>query len=198
MPLSPEATAEAVDTLEPSVGQQLRTAREAKGLTTDDVAKAIKLSLRQVKSLEADDWPNLPCNTIIRGSATIDTNAEPPSRALARAGGERRRVTALRGDLDTIALTCLQAEPARRYASAAALKRDLERHLAGLPIEARPDAFSYRSAKFLRRHRYAVTAGVIFALALLVTTIFRSRLTSRYDWAKAFATAAAKSGSAPV
>lgn len=107
-----------------------------------------------------------------RGSATIDTNAEPPSRALARAGGERRRVTALRGDLDTIALTCLQAEPARRYASAAALKRDLERHLAGLPIEARPDAFSYRSAKFLRRHRYAVTAGVIFALALLVTTIF--------------------------
>ncbi|MBK8743953.1 RodZ domain-containing protein [Propionivibrio sp.] len=67
MPLSPEATAEAVDTLEPSVGQQLRTAREAKGLTTDDVAKAIKLSLRQVKSLEADDWPNLPCNTIIRG-----------------------------------------------------------------------------------------------------------------------------------
>jgi len=66
-PLNPEAIVETVDALEPSVGQRLRTAREAKGLTTDDVAKAIKLSLRQVKSLEADDWPNLPCNTIIRG-----------------------------------------------------------------------------------------------------------------------------------
>ncbi len=105
-------------------------------------------------------------------TATTDTDVESPSRALARAGGEHRRVTALRGDLDTIALTCLQAEPARRYASAAALKRDLERHLAGLPIEARPDAFTYRSAKFLRRHRLAVAATVVVALTLLATTIF--------------------------
>lgn len=33
-----------------SVGQQLRAAREARGLTADDVAKAIKLSFRQVKA----------------------------------------------------------------------------------------------------------------------------------------------------
>ena len=51
----------------PSVGQQLRTARQAKGLSADDVAKALKLSLRQVVALEADDWSSLPCNTIIRG-----------------------------------------------------------------------------------------------------------------------------------
>lgn len=50
-----------------SVGQQLLAAREARGLTADDVAKAIKLSFRQVKALEADDWPNLPGKTIIRG-----------------------------------------------------------------------------------------------------------------------------------
>ncbi|MBS1228224.1 MAG: hypothetical protein H6R17_1501 [Proteobacteria bacterium] len=50
-----------------SVGQQLRTARLAKGLTADDVAKALKLSPRQVVALEADDWPSLPCKTIIRG-----------------------------------------------------------------------------------------------------------------------------------
>ena len=51
----------------PGVGQQLRSARLAKGLTADDVAKALKLSLRQVEALEADDWPSLPCTTIIRG-----------------------------------------------------------------------------------------------------------------------------------
>ena len=101
-----------------------------------------------------------------------DTDAEAPSRVVARAHGERRRVAALRGDLDTIALTSLQTDPTRRYASAAALKRDLERHLAGLPIEARPDSFGYRSGKFLRRHRIAVAAGSVVALALIATTIF--------------------------
>lgn len=50
-----------------SVGLQLRTARLARGLTANDVAKALKLSLRQVDALEADDWASLPCNTIIRG-----------------------------------------------------------------------------------------------------------------------------------
>ena len=51
----------------PSVGQQLRTARQAKGLAADEVAKALKLSVRQVVALEADDWSSLPCTTIIRG-----------------------------------------------------------------------------------------------------------------------------------
>ena len=62
-----DACAESPVTMLQSVGQQLRTARLAKGLTADDVAKALKLSPRQVVALEADDWPSLPCKTIIRG-----------------------------------------------------------------------------------------------------------------------------------
>lgn len=50
-----------------SVGQQLRAARQAKGLTVDEVAKALKLSPRQIVALEDDDWSSLPCTTIIRG-----------------------------------------------------------------------------------------------------------------------------------
>jgi len=50
-----------------SVGQQLRAAREAKALAVIEVAKVLKLSPRQVEALEADDWPSLPCKTIIRG-----------------------------------------------------------------------------------------------------------------------------------
>lgn len=49
------------------VGSQLRIAREARALTVDDVSRALKLSTRQIEALEADDWPNLPCKTIIRG-----------------------------------------------------------------------------------------------------------------------------------
>jgi cytoskeleton protein RodZ len=50
-----------------SVGQQLQKARLAKGLTADEVAKALKLSPRQVVAMEDDNWSSLPCNTIIRG-----------------------------------------------------------------------------------------------------------------------------------
>ena len=50
----------------PSVGQQLRSAREAKGLSASDVAHALKLSAHQVHSLENNDWSSLP-GTIVRG-----------------------------------------------------------------------------------------------------------------------------------
>lgn len=50
----------------PSVGQQLRASREARGLSVDDVSSALKLSPRQVEALESDDWSCLP-KTIVRG-----------------------------------------------------------------------------------------------------------------------------------
>lgn len=73
---------------------------------------------------------------------------------------------ALRGDLDTIILKCLEEEPNLRYASAGALADDIERHLAGKPVEAHPPSRLYRVEKFVRRHRggVTVTAAVIVAI----------------------------------
>lgn len=51
---------------EQSVGQQLRTAREAKRMGVAEVAHTLKLSVRQVEALDADDWSSLP-GTIVRG-----------------------------------------------------------------------------------------------------------------------------------
>jgi cytoskeleton protein RodZ len=51
----------------PSVGQQLRAAREAASLDIQEVARTLKFSVRQIELLEADDYDALPGNTIVRG-----------------------------------------------------------------------------------------------------------------------------------
>jgi cytoskeleton protein RodZ len=51
----------------PPVGEQLRSAREARGLQVADIAQTLKLGQRQVEALEGGDWKVLPGNTFIRG-----------------------------------------------------------------------------------------------------------------------------------
>ncbi len=60
----------------------------------------------------------------------------------------------LRGDLDNIVLKALKKEPDRRYRSAESFSDDIGRHLAGLPVTARPDTFSYRAEKFVKRNSF--------------------------------------------
>lgn len=50
-----------------SVGEQLRLAREARGLQLGDIAHTLKLGARQVEALESGDWQSLPGQTFIRG-----------------------------------------------------------------------------------------------------------------------------------
>ena len=63
----------------------------------------------------------------------------------------------LRGDLDWITMRCLEKDRSRRYAAATDLAADLLRHLNHEPVEAGPPGVGYRTKKFLRRHRAAVT-----------------------------------------
>jgi serine/threonine-protein kinase len=73
----------------------------------------------------------------------------------------------LSGDLDNICLMALRKEADRRYSSAGELMEDIERHIHGLPVHARPDTTAYRLSKFWQRHRLAVSA----ATAVLFLTI---------------------------
>lgn len=50
-----------------SVGEQLRAAREAAGQSSADVAKTLKLGVRQIEALENGDWSGLPGLTFVRG-----------------------------------------------------------------------------------------------------------------------------------
>ncbi len=73
----------------------------------------------------------------------------------------------LRGDLDWIVMKAMEKDRARRYESAAAFARDLERHLSDRPVEARPPGFAYQGQKFVRRHLAAVAAAAVVLFALL-------------------------------
>lgn len=78
----------------------------------------------------------------------------------------------LRGDLDTIMLTALRAQPERRYADVAAFAADVRNYLDGKPIAARRDHVFYRGYKFLRRHRFNATVIVAAALVALAAVAF--------------------------
>ena len=99
--------------------------------------------------------------------AVRTTDPERPSQA----GDDEKVRRRLRGDLDTILLTALRKEPARRYQSVEQFGADVRRHLEGMPVLARPDTFGYRAGKFVRRHRVPVAAGSLVVLALVAGTV---------------------------
>ena len=94
----------------------------------------------------------------------------------------------LEGDLDNILHKALKKEPSERYASAAALGEDLRRHLAHQPVQARPDTLSYRTAKFVRRHRGGVAATTLCVVAIIAGLVGTSWQARRADAAAIQAT----------
>ena len=74
----------------------------------------------------------------------------------------------LSGDLDWIVMKAIAEEPGRRYASAADFAADISRHLTFEPVLARPPSARYRTGRFVRRHRLAVAAATMVALALVL------------------------------
>ena len=76
------------------------------------------------------------------------------------------------GDLDVLCLTAMQRDPARRYPSVEALIRDLDHHLAGEPLDARPDSLAYRAGKLLRRNARSVLVASAVGVAVLGVTAY--------------------------
>jgi serine/threonine-protein kinase len=109
----------------------------------------------------------------------IESAMVVPSASIGRgAHASAARVRDVRGDLDTIILTALAPDPARRYPSVDALWEDLRRLRERFPIAARAPSARDRVAKFVRRNR-ALTAvaalAAVLAVSYAATLVIQSR-----------------------
>jgi non-specific serine/threonine protein kinase/serine/threonine-protein kinase len=120
-----------------------------------------------------------PSLAATRRLAAGDPRSAPEAGAGPPDGNPRRLGRRLAGDLDTIALRALAKDPRRRYQSVTELSEDVRRHLAGLPIRARPDDVGYRLRKFVGRHRAGVVAAALVVASLaggLLATARQARI----------------------
>lgn len=113
--------------------------------------------------------PSLAVTTVDPGPGPTAQNADETSADLLarlRSSTVHRLQSALRGDLDTIVLKALSKDPKDRYPDAGAFAADLDRHLAGMPILARPPGLVQRARRFARRNRVKLAAGSLAVAAL--------------------------------
>jgi serine/threonine protein kinase len=80
-------------------------------------------------------------------------------------------VRQMRGELDWITMKSLEKDRNRRYATANDLAHDLERYLAGEPVEAGPPTAAYRIRKYIRKHRAALATVALLTAVLLAATV---------------------------
>jgi serine/threonine-protein kinase len=127
-------------------------------------------------------------------AATIITEHEPgkPSAAVKRGNDPEAISCSLAvhktawADLDVLCLSAMHKDPRRRYRSVEALMRDIDHYLEGEPLEAQPDTLRYRTAKFVRRNRRAVSAAaVVLAVIVGLVAFFTVRVAKARDAALA-------------
>ena len=91
-------------------------------------------------------------------------HAVVPRLSSAAADEPTRRACA--GDLDAILARALAKESGKRYPSVDAFADDLERHLRGEPVRARPDSAWYRAERWVRRHKLETAVGAAIVIAV--------------------------------
>ncbi len=77
----------------------------------------------------------------------------------------------LRGDLDWVVMKAIEKDRTRRYSAVAEFAQDLEAYLHHDPVRARPPSVSYKTRKFIRRHRLLVGSASAVAAAIVIGAV---------------------------
>lgn len=115
--------------------------------------------------------------TIPRRPSTL-VEAEFPTRAETKENVAALRDSnpsalrrSLEGDVDNIVMMALRKEPERRYPTAEAISRDIQRWLDHRPVVARPDSLAYRAKKFARRNRAVIAMTMLITSCLVMAAL---------------------------
>ncbi|MEI8381308.1 MAG: serine/threonine-protein kinase [Planctomycetota bacterium] len=103
-----------------------------------------------------------------RPSTKLSTSDALPSIAANRSMEPAKLSECMKGELDWVLLKALEKDRTRRYETANALARDIERYLADELIEARPPSTGYRLRKLASKHRTALSTVAAIVLCLIV------------------------------
>jgi serine/threonine protein kinase/tetratricopeptide (TPR) repeat protein len=114
----------------------------------------------EIKRLIREEEPPRPSTRL----SSTDTLA---SLAAGRQTEPGRLTKLVRGELDWIVLKALEKDRGRRYATANGFAADVQRYLAGEPVQAAPPSVRYRLGKLARKHRTALTTAAVIALLLM-------------------------------
>jgi WD40 repeat protein/serine/threonine protein kinase len=117
---------------------------------------------RLIKNVE----PQKPSTRLLKRAATAPSDATSGQIRTTRLLHKE-----LQDDLDWIVLKAMEKDRSRRYETANALAIDLERHLDGQTVLARPPSTLYRVQKFVSKHRLPVAAGAAVMLALVIAVV---------------------------
>src|SRR5262245_743925 len=110
-----------------------------------------------------------------RPSARLSTIDTLPSVAANRGTEPAKLSKLMKGELDWVVLKALEKDRTRRYDTANALGRDIQRYLADEVVEARPPSAGYRLKKFVCRHK-----GQVIAASLVLLTLVAGIVVSAY------------------
>lgn len=130
------------------------------GLRPIDAARLKEAAITEMIRIIREEEPSKP-------STRLSTDESLPSLAAVRQTEPRKLTALLRGELDWVVMKCLEKQRDRRYETANALVRDIQRYLSDEPVEARPPSLGYRAEKFLRRNKGPVIAASLVVFALI-------------------------------
>src|SRR6476659_226525 len=93
------------------IGERLRIAREAKGLSLDDVARQTRIPIRHLEHIEREEWESLPAITYSVGFVRSYANAV--DRDGLSLGAERREQVCATRTAGAATACYERADPAR-------------------------------------------------------------------------------------
>lgn len=126
---------------------------------TDDLIRSGLNEMRRIIREKEPDRPSTRLSTMFAEERT--------ATAQRRAVSSPELIHLLKGDLDWIAMKCLEKDRTRRYETAGALAADIQNYLGNEPVTARPPSTAYRLGKLVRRNKLAFAASAAVAVALL-------------------------------